>query len=687
MSVSRIEVIRSYEFLLGRPPEDEFAILEKMRHSHSLLGLVEAITRSQEFKQRAQYIDFDIDEGDCRPLVAKLEDILSKEVAQQSWLERLGDKIRRIFTTNLPGDRTLILRICREFLPDNLRLYAIALLMMLVVSACSSLIAFLIGGIVNATLLDRNMTTVTLFALSWICLFVFRGLAAYSFEMSLARASNNITARVQKRIFSRLMVQGVGYFSEHRSSDFMTNAIMGAGAFGNIINQLLQAVGRDIFMILFLIATMLYYNPILTLICLCLMPLAFVSVEKLGLRASEIGYSRYAGTGAILSAMQEIIQGFRIVKAFRLEQSLLNRAGNSIDKLEKASNDLARVSNWSAPLVESLGGIAIGIACLYSGYQIVSQRAEPGDLVAFLLSFMLLFEPGRRLARLKIDLSSNLFVAQRLFDLFDAAAAEEGADARPSLTLIGGAVEFSGIHFGYKPGAPVLQDLSFKAEPGALTALVGLSGGGKSTIFNLLLRFYESTRGQILIDGQNISDVSLSSLRDAISYVGQDIYLFEGTIRENIIVGRPDATQDQVVRAAQAAFIHDFICSLPRGYETQVGEFGSLLSMGQRQRVSIARALLKDAPIVLLDEPTASLDAESDHSVQLAIRRLCQGKTTLTIAHRLHTIQDATNIYVLEQGRIVESGTHNDLVEKNGSYANFVKLQNFSNNTDEITSS
>ena len=285
------------------------------------------------------------------------------------------------------------------------------------------------------------------------------------------------------------------------------------------------------------------------------------------------------------------------------------------------------------------------------------------------------YEPIKRLTRLNVSLNGVLFGVQTFYGLIDAPPAEAEDRSKPPLSVTQGRIEFAAVDFGYRAGVPVLRKMTFVAEPGQVTALVGPSGGGKSTVLSLILRLYEAGAGQIAIDGQDVASVSRASLRRQIGYVGQDVFLFRGSIRENIGFGRPNATEQEIAAAAAAAHAHEFIMAFPKGYDTPVGEHGLQLSTGQRQRVSIARALLKDAPLILLDEPTAALDSESERHVQDAIARLCSGRTTMVIAHRLQTIMYADRILFVEHGAVAELGSHHELLRRGGRYAAFYRLQ------------
>jgi ATP-binding cassette subfamily B protein len=465
------------------------------------------------------------------------------------------------------------------------------------------------------------------------------------------------------------------FFAERHSSEFMARLTTGATAASQTLNLLITAIGRDVLTLAGLVIVMVVTDPLMALVSFAIAPPLVLVMRQLVRRARTVILKKYTSGVATLETLQEALQGIRIVKAFTLEEAMRKRADTSISDVQAAANKMARVSNRSGPLMEAMAGVVIAAAVLYGGYRVINTTAKPGEFVSFMAAFLLAYEPAKRLARLNFDLANAMLGVRLFYELIDSPPTEPSEDHKPPLVLSTARLEFREVLFAYRPGEPVLRGMSFVAEPGRITALVGPSGGGKSTVLSLILRFHEAGAGAILIDGQDVATVSRRSLREQIGYVGQDVFLFRGTIRENIAFGRPNASEDEIAAAARAAHAHEFIMAFPSGYDTQVGEHGLQLSGGQRQRVAIARALIKDAPIILLDEATAALDSESEQLVRDAMERLCEGRTTLVIAHRLHTIIHADRILVVENGAIVEAGRHDDLLRRNGRYASFFRLQ------------
>ena len=553
--------------------------------------------------------------------------------------------------------------------------YALASLMMVIAAVGTALAAYLIGTLTNEAYISRNFRGIVLLGIAVMAIFAAKGLATYFGAVMLSRIGNRIIADNQRRMFEKLMHENMSFFADRHSSEFIARLTTGATAVSAVINLLITAVGRDLMSLIGLTIVMVTQDPVMSLAGFIAAPPAIFFLRKLARRIRNIARMQFTGGTRIIETMQESLQGLRMVKAFSLEDEMQRRLDSSVAAVESEANKMARVSNRGGPLMETLGGLAVAAAMIYGGYRSIAGAGTPGEFVSFLAAFLLAYEPAKRLARLNMDLNNNLVGVRVLYEVIDSPPGETKDDDRPPLKLATARLEFADVRFAYRPGTPVLRGMSFVAQPGKLTALVGPSGGGKSTVLDLILRFYEVDSGRILIDGQDIAAVSRGSLRRQIAYVGQIVQLFRGTIRDNIGLGRIGASEAEIVAAAKAAHAHEFISSFPLGYDTPVGEHGLQLSGGQRQRIAIARALIKNAPIILLDEPTAALDSESERHVQEALAELRKGRTTLVIAHRLATITHADNILVVESGQVVESGRHEELLRKGGRYASFYRLQ------------
>jgi ATP-binding cassette subfamily B protein len=581
----------------------------------------------------------------------------------------------RKITDDPYGAAILIRRLVTEQGLSYWRRYLTAFALMAIAAGATASATYILGQVINQAYVEKNVPGIALLSGVTVLLFIVKGAATYGHTVILSKISNAILANNQRRLFAKLMNESVGFFSERHSSEFLARLTAGAKSITDVLNLLINAVGRDFLLMISLIVVMVMQDPLMSLLGFVVTPPAMLVLRKLVKRIRGLAYNQFTGTADILETMQEALQGIRTVKAFTLEKPMRERINEHIEAVELNANKMARVSNRSSPLMETLGGLAVAGGLLYGGYSVVALGATPGQFFSFITAFLMATEPAKRLARLNIELNSNLVGARVLLEIIDSPASELSDDDKPALKLSDARIELRDVSFAYRANELVLNRMSFVAESGKVTALVGPSGGGKSTVLALLLRFYEVSEGDILIDGQSISKVSRRSLRQQTAYVGQDVYLFRDTIRANIAFGKEGATEAEIIEAAKAACAHDFIMGFPLGYDTPVGEHGTQLSGGQRQRIAVARALVKNAPIILLDEATAALDSESEKQVQEAIEHLCQNRTTIVIAHRLHTIMHADTILVVEAGEIVERGRHDDLLRRGGRYASFFRLQ------------
>jgi ATP-binding cassette, subfamily B, bacterial MsbA len=570
---------------------------------------------------------------------------------------------------------TLIRRLLLDEALEHWPQYVIAFVLMGIAAAATALTAYLLGTMTNEAYVSHNFHGIVVIGLIAMVIFAAKGFATYGSAVLLSSIGNSIIANNQRRLFDKLLHEDIGFFADRHSSEFIARLTTGATAVSQVINLLITAIGRDLMSLIGLTIVMVIQDPIMALGGFIMAPPAFFFLRKLIRRVRGIARMQFTGGTRIIETMQEALQGMRMVKAFALEDEMRRRLDKSVAEVQHESNKMARVANRASPVMEMLGGFTVALATIYGGYRVIETGATPGEFVSFMAAFLLAYEPAKRLARLNIDLNNNLVGVRILYEIIDSPPGEPNDDQLPPLQLTTACIEFDDVSFSYRGDNPVLRGMSFVAQPGKVTALVGPSGGGKSTVLNLLLRFYDVGSGQVRVDGQDIFAVSRGSLRQQIAHVGQIVNLFRGTIRENIALGKLDASDAAIIAAAKAAHAHDFIMSFPAAYDTQVGEHGMQLSGGQRQRIAIARALIKDSPIILLDEATASLDSESERNVQEAIAELCKGRTTLVIAHRLSTIMHADCILVVENGLVVESGRHDELLRKGGRYASFYRLQ------------
>jgi subfamily B ATP-binding cassette protein MsbA len=553
--------------------------------------------------------------------------------------------------------------------------YAFALGMTMIVAWTTTMSAWIMKDVINEIFVAKKLAAVWMIGGAIVAIYGAKGFAAYGQTVVLSRVANNIVAEVQRRIFDKMLAMNLGYYSVRHSTEFIARQAFISSSASGTLNLLITVMARDVLTLIGLAAVMIAQDPLMSALALIVTPFVVVGIRELGGRVKKVMLNEFYGFSTILESLQETVQGIRVVKAFALEPYMRARQGEAIASFERAANKLSTVGARSSPLTETLGGLAIAMVVVYGGLKVIQSGQQPGNFFAFITALMLAFEPAKRVARMQIDLTSSLLGVEMLYAFLDEPTHETERGDEPQLEIGAGRIEFRDVRFAYRKGEPVLRGLNLVAEPGRTTALVGRSGGGKTTAMNLILRFYEPESGVVAIDGQDIGKVGRASLRRRLAYVSQETFLFKGSIAENIALGRPGAGREEIEAAARAAHAHDFIMSFAQGYDSPCGEHGMQLSGGQRQRIAIARAFLKNAPIILLDEATSALDSESEHAVQEALKILCAGRTTLVIAHRLTTVLNADRICVIDNGEVAEFGRHEALMARRGAYYHLHQTQ------------
>ncbi|QKV20698.1 ABC transporter ATP-binding protein [Oricola thermophila] len=571
---------------------------------------------------------------------------------------------------------SLLRRVVAENGRDYVGAYAVAAGCLVLVAITTAFSAWILRDVINEIFYNRREDLIVWICAAVLVAFLVRGLATYGQAVILARVGNDIVARYQKRVFAKLMALGVDFFADSRSGELAARINQNITAIRDVLNLTVTSLARDLLSLVGLVGVMVTQDWVLSLASLLIGPPMVLAVAYVSRRIRGVVRDTVLLNAHVIGSMQEVAQGITVVKAFTMEEQLTARVGRLIEQARERADRLAGISERVTPMSDILAGIVIAGVIAYGGYRAIVVDEPPGSTLAFIAALMLAYEPAKRLARLQVNMERAMVNARMIYELIDMEVRQEDVAGAASLAVSDGRIVFDRVGFAYPAGGPVLHDLSFVAEAGKTTAIVGASGAGKSTVIALLQRFYDPQSGTISIDGQDIGSVTMASLRGAIAYVSQQPYLFEGTIRDNIRYGREDATDAEIEEAARLANAEEFILSQPQGYDTPVGENGVTLSGGQRQRLSIARAFVRNAPILLLDEATSALDNESEKLVQDALDKAMRGRTTIVIAHRLSTVVGADKIVVMEAGRVVEEGNHASLIGKpDGVYARFYRLQ------------
>ena len=581
----------------------------------------------------------------------------------------MGDKTQNNSTA------ALMSRLARESIRPYVGWIVAAIICMALVATATAASAWLMKPVINDVFFAKNETLLWIIAAAVFITFAIKGLANYGQSVLMSYVGQRIITDTQHRLYAHLTRMELGFFHDNPTGNLISRFTIDINMMRAAVSNALTGLGKDFLSLIGLVGVMFWQDWQLGLIAFVVFPVAVIPIARLGKRMRKVTVNTQEEMGQFTTLLEQTFQGARVVKSYGMEEYEKSRLRAIAERVFSLVFQAARVRSLASPIMESLGGVAITLVITYGGFRVIHDNMNPGSFFSFITALLLAYEPMKRLANLNATLQEGLAGAQRLFQLLDREPTIQEKPNAKALAITGGGIKLKDVHFSYVTGQAALADMSFDVPAGKTVALVGPSGAGKSTILNLIPRFYDVDSGRITIDGTDIQDVTFESLRGAMALVSQEITLFDDTIRANIAYGRPDASEDEIIKAAKNAAAHDFIMEMPVGYDTYVGERGTKVSGGQRQRLAIARAMLKNAPILLLDEATSALDTESERHVQSALTKLMQGRTTLVIAHRLSTVMDADLIHVINQGKLVESGSHTELIAQDGIYARLYQLQ------------
>jgi subfamily B ATP-binding cassette protein MsbA len=553
---------------------------------------------------------------------------------------------------------------------------------MLVIAGARSAIPFLIKPVVDDIFINKDVGMLKLIPLAVIIIFLMLGFAIYCQEYLMNYVGQNIIRRLRNLLYDRIQDLSISFFQKEKTGVLMSRVTNDVNIIKNMVSSAVTGSLRDFFAVIGLTFVIFYRDWKMALVAIVILPLAFFPIVVLGRKLRKVTTHTQEAMADLTSTLHETFAGNKIIKAFGMESYEKERFFKKTLKLFKLELKGVRFKALASPVMEFLGGLGVAFVIWYGGYKVITGTSTAGTFFSFMAAVMMLYTPVKRLSKLNNIIQQGLAGADRVFDILESESDIQEIPNPAKFKCGPHRVIFKNVYFKYDD-VMVLKDINLDIRPGEILAFVGMSGGGKTSIVNLIPRFYDVSKGNILMDDIDIRDASISSLRGQIAIVTQEPILFNDTVRNNIAYGNQNASDEGIENAARAAYAYEFIQNFPDGFNTNIGELGGRLSGGEKQRICIARALLKDAPILILDEATSSLDAESETLVQKALENLMKGRTTFVIAHRLSTISYADRIAVIVDGRIVEEGKHEELISRKGEYFKLNQMQLSSGNSNE----
>ena len=577
---------------------------------------------------------------------------------------------------NLNELKIILKRLFHEYVKKHLKKIFIALLLSLVVAASTSGIAWLLDPAVKKIFIEQNKVFAWSIPLLIVIAFSSKGLSLYFARINIIRVGEEVAGALQKKVANNILTSDIQTLDNRHSGKYISNIMYDTHHVQNLVSTGILNLMKDTFSVIALVSLMFYQNWKLALFAIMMMPLAGGLAKSLGKRVGKATTKAGVSSGNLASFLNEIFKGSKMIRIYQKEKQENEKARQVIDDLVEKNIKIGSVMIRATPIMEALTGIMIAGFIIFSGKLIASGELGVNNFFSFLAAMMLAYQPIRSLATINMAAYQGAAAFKRISEIIDQNIEIKEINNNPKLLLKNSDIKFNNVGFKYlSTEEKAIKGINLDIKGNTMAAFVGHSGAGKSTIINLLPRFYDPQEGSIEIDGQNIKEVALGSLRKNLSLVSQDVILFDDTVKNNIAYAKENATDQEITQACKFAAADEFILKLPQGYDTMIGENGIRLSGGQKQRISIARAILKESPIILLDEATSSLDAESEEVVQNAINNLTKNKTTLVIAHRLSTIHNADKIFVMKNGKVISSGNHDFLIDNCEEYKSLYKKQ------------